>query len=333
MEPAPRTPDAPPRIDVHVHMVSTREHKGAFLKKGAVAEMPTRFLTDVRHSLPPLKSFLHKHFDDWYVNGLVKKLRRSQYVDKAVLLAFDAVYHSDGRPDPERTLACIPNDVVCEAAAPHEELLFGASVNPYRPDALDELDRCIEHGAVLIKWVPNSQNIDPADERIGPFYERMAALGLPLLSHTGFEHALCTHDQSFGDPRRLTLALDCGVNVIAAHAGASGIHDPVEYFHHYVEMLGERSNLYGDLSALTWENRKPYLMQLSADLPHLYEKMVHGTDYPVPVWPMFFKKEVGLGNTLAKTLSRNYFDVEVSLKLAAGMPESVLDNAAAILRL
>ena len=33
-------------------------------------------------------------------------------------------------------------------------MLFGASVHPYRHDALDELERCVAGGAVLMKWLP-----------------------------------------------------------------------------------------------------------------------------------------------------------------------------------
>lgn len=321
------------RIDVHVHMVSAREDRGAFVHFGALPDKTLSWLSDKRYSHPRYKKFVAEHFDSWYIRKLVEKIRKSQYVDKVVLLAFDGAYTTDGKPDPERTFACIPNDLVFEAADANPELLPGASINPYRPDALEELERCAARGAVLIKWVANSQNIAPDDERIGPFYERMAALKMPLLSHTGYEHALRTHDQSFGDPRRLRLPLECGVTVIAGHAGSSGITDPVEFWPFFLEMLEKYPNLYGDLAALTWENRKPYLMEMGEKNPALFDRMVHGTDYPVPVWPPFFTKELGLRRTLPLTISRNYFDVEVKLKLGVGMPESVLTRGAKLLRL
>ena len=51
------------------------------------------------------------------------------------------------------------------------------------------------------------------------------------------------------DPRLLTLPLECGVTVIAAHSGTkSGLIDP-EYFHIFAEMTKRFPNLYGDSSA------------------------------------------------------------------------------------
>jgi predicted TIM-barrel fold metal-dependent hydrolase len=43
--------------------------------------------------------------------------------------------------------------------------LFGASVHPHRHDALEALEWCAQQGAVLIKWLPNYQGIDPAARR------------------------------------------------------------------------------------------------------------------------------------------------------------------------
>ena len=37
----------------------------------------------------------------------------------------------------------------------------------------------------------------------------MAELKLPLLSHTGYEHALKAIDQALGDPKRMALPLAC----------------------------------------------------------------------------------------------------------------------------
>lgn len=321
------------RIDVHVHMVSTRQDRGVVLKKGALGDPAIRRLADLRHSSRRWNSFLEKRFDNWYLDGLANKLRMSRHVDRAVLLGFDAAYTPDGRPDEPNTLAVMPNDLIFEAAEKYPEILPGPSVNPYRPDALEELERYRERGAVLIKWVPNTQLMDPADERIAPFYGKMAALGLPLLTHTGYEHAMKAPRQDFGDPRRLRLPLECGVTVIAAHAGASGIHDPVEYFPHFIAMLGEFPNLYGDMAALTWINRKKYLVDMVRELPHAFARMVHGTDYPVPVWPAFFREFLGAGRTVSMTMSRNYFDVEAEIKMATGMPEAVLHRAADILPL
>ena len=46
-----------------------------------------------------------------------------------------------GNLDPARTEFYVPNEFVAALAARHTNLLFGASINPYRPDALARLDR------------------------------------------------------------------------------------------------------------------------------------------------------------------------------------------------
>src|SRR3982751_419183 len=50
-----------------------------------------------------------------------------------------------------------------------------------RASGLERLEECIEGGAVLIKWLPATQRIDPSDPANGPFYARLAETGIPLL--------------------------------------------------------------------------------------------------------------------------------------------------------
>ena len=72
-----------------------------------------------------------------------------------------------------------------------------------------------------IKWLPNSMGIDPSHPLCRPYYERMAALGLLLLTHVGLERAVVSaHDQESGNPLRLRHALDAGVTVLAAQRRA-----------------------------------------------------------------------------------------------------------------
>ena len=67
--------------------------------------------------------------------------------------------------------------------------------------------------------------IDPGDERIVPFYERMIALDLPLLTHAGNERSFAHANDDYGDPLRLRLPLEVGVTVIAAHVATTGSID------------------------------------------------------------------------------------------------------------
>ena len=61
---------------------------------------------------------------------------------------------------------------------------FAASIHPYRADAVAELERCIAAGAVMVKWLPITQDFNPADPKCIPLYEALAHHRIPLLSHT-----------------------------------------------------------------------------------------------------------------------------------------------------
>jgi hypothetical protein len=83
-----------------------------------------------------------------YLERLVSELGRSKRVSRAVALALDGVYDASGRLDEARTDFLISNDAVFSACTAHpDRLLPGASINPRRRDALDELARCKALGA------------------------------------------------------------------------------------------------------------------------------------------------------------------------------------------
>ncbi|HSF04919.1 MAG TPA: amidohydrolase family protein, partial [Methylomirabilota bacterium] len=113
--------------------------------------------------------------------------------------------------------------VLATAHAQPERFLAGVSINPQRRDAVDEVHRCAEAGAALVKVLPNAQQFDPGRVEYKAFYRALADRRLPLLSHVGYEFSLIGRDQSVGDPSRLRSPLDEGVTVIAAHACSFGV--------------------------------------------------------------------------------------------------------------
>src|SRR5690606_1283084 len=169
----------------------------------------------------------------------------------AVILAFDAVHDRDGRRDEPNTHLYVTNDYVIELCRRHRNMLFGASVHPYRKDAVAELERCIAAGAVLLKWLPPTQGMDPADERCIPFYEALAHHRLPLLCHTGGELSLPRVDKRLEDPARLEPALKRGVTVIMAHCGTRSSPLGADYLPTFMRMAQEYENCWGDTSAMT----------------------------------------------------------------------------------
>lgn len=279
---------------------------------------------------------LERYGDVLVVERLASQLRGARQVDKAVLLALDAVVDGHGQPDLERSELYIPNDFVAAACHSHGDFLYGASVNPQRSDALERLDAVVAGGAVLLKWLPSVQNIDPADRRHRPFYRRLAELKLPLLSHTGEEESFTRADNRLADPERLRLALEEGVTVIAAHCASNGHSDGEPNFARFLRLAATYPNLHADVSALTQINRLGHLQKVLART-ELRERLHFGTDMPLPATgltsPWFQLGRLPLKEIRRLSKLRNRWDQSLQLKLALGLPESTLTNTARLLRL
>ncbi len=316
-----------PVIDVHCHIVALGPSSGAILSRRTKNNYIYRSMLIAQGYTGAISD---DEFDRRYVRRLARALGESKTTDRAVVLALDGVYDRAGALDETRTHVYVPNDYVYDVASRHDDFIFGASVNPLRADALDELDKVAAQGAALIKWVPNSQNFDPAAPRLKKFYEKMAALDIPLLSHTGYEHCIPTADQMYGDPARLVQALDAGVTVIAAHAGCSGHLHPVEFFDNYVAMLDRHPNLYGDLSAFCNLSRFGYIRKM-LDIPGFFDRHLQATDYPVPPWPFLFPHMIPPAGIIRLMRVKNIFDRDIYTKKALGIPESTCRTAASIL--
>src|SRR5437667_8551754 len=230
------------RIDAHVHMVGNGlAGSGGWLRLTGWHRWLAGFML---RQLGVPASALEGDLEAIYADHLGKLVRESS-MDAVVLLAHEQVHDPDGTPRADLGSMFVPNDVVLGLAKKFPEFLAGVSIHPARRDALDELERCLAGGAVLMKCLPNCQNIDPSDRRYRPFWERMAEASLPLLAHTGGEHTVPIVNAAFADPKLLRLPLECGVTVIAAHCGTkSGAFDR-DYFDDWVAMWREFPNLYG----------------------------------------------------------------------------------------
>jgi predicted TIM-barrel fold metal-dependent hydrolase len=261
-------------------------------------------------------------------------LGQSRHVGRAVVLALDGAVDDRGNLDAARTEFYVPNEFVAALAARHTNLLFGASVNPYRPDALARLDRAAADHAVLVKWLPSIQLIDPADECLAPFYRRMAELRLPLLVHAGAEHSFTWSKDAFADPARLRLPLNLGVTVIAAHAAWPGRHDGERDVDRLASLMKEYPNLYADISSLTQINKLGALREVLRR-PEFRGRLVYGTDFPLInmpiVSPWFFPLDLSLRQRWQISRIKNPWDRDVALKQALGLPADVFTRAEKLL--
>ena len=318
------------RNDMHVHMVGNgRNGSGGWLRLNGWHQWLAGFML---RQLGFPKSTLQDDLEAIYAAKVLEFVRESS-MDAVVLLAHERVHDPDGTPRPDLGSMFVPNEVVLDLARRHREFLAGVSIHPARHDAIDELDRCVERGAVLMKCLPNCQNIDFSDKRYEPFWRRMAELKLPLLAHTGGEHTVPVINAALADPKLLRFPLQCGVTVIAAHCGTrSGLLDK-DYFRDWVAMLPEFPNLYGDISAMVSLNRCGHLRDCLD--PNILPRVLHGSDFPVPVLGHRLWLQGAIDHLSFRRLQhvKNPLERDWQFNEALGFPEEILTRAAGILRL
>ena len=268
------------------------------------------------------------------IDRIAAHVTASERVDKAVVLALDGVIDAAGNLDRRATQVYVPNDFVARETARHSELCFGASVNPHRGDALERLARARDAGAVLVKWIPNIMDIDPADQALRPFYERLVELGLPLLTHAGQERSFASAVDAWGDPLRLELPLSLGVTVIAAHIATTGENDGQGNFERILPLFERFPNLHADISSLTQVNKLGYLKRALA-VPGLTERLVYGTDWPLQFFPLvssyYHLNHIGVADARDVASLDNPWDRDVALKEALGVPREVFARSAELL--
>jgi uncharacterized protein len=246
----------------------------------------------------------------------------SKVVDKTVILALDGVINEQGELDKTKTQIYVPNEYVYEQTKLYPNLLYAASINPYRKDAIERLVQAKAQGAVLVKWIPSIMYIDPADPAITPFYQKMAELNIPLLTHTGMEKSFSHAKDELADPRRLELPLSLGVKVIAAHIATTGHSHGEENFERILPMFAQYPNLYGDISSLTQINKLGYVKKVLAH-PELKGRLIYGTDWPLQFFPLispwYHLDELTISEAISIGKIKNQWDRDVALKVGMGL--------------
>lgn len=226
---------------------------------------------------------------------------------RLMVLAFD--YHHDERGTalPKQSAFYTPNSYARDVARAHPNAFeWIASIHPYRADAIDALEQAAAEGARAVKWLPPAMGMDPSSPRCDRFYEHLAKLDLPLLSHAGHELAVQADTaQALGNPLHLRRALDHGVRVIVAHCASlgesvdldAGKEGPlVSNFELFIRLLREERYahlLYGEISAMAQLLRSgPELSQLIAARAW-HGRLLYGSDYPLPaIMPLFSTRDL-----------------------------------------
>lgn len=321
------------RLDCHVHIVGNGTGgTGCWYRPRGVTRFGAPFML---REVGLDRSALRGDLDRLYA-GQLRSFVRTSSLDAAVILAQDEPYRENGDRIEGAGSFYVPNDYVLRLAREHREFLPAVSIHPARRDALEELERCLEGGAVMLKCLPNCQNIDWNLPRYTRFLERMAETGLVLLAHTGSERTLPVLDARLADPRVLTRPLEIGVTCIAAHCGTGLMALDPDYFDVFVAMTRRYPRLYGDNSALASCNfrARPGALRRLVQ-PGLVERILHGSDVPVPVtaallWALGLVSWSDWRRTAAL---QNPIERDAEIKRGLGFPAESFTRLATLLRL
>lgn len=305
------------RIDCHVHLVGDGSSgSDCFIHLDTLFRRIQSRVMLLEAGVAP--KLLGRGLDVAYAETIRKQIVESS-LDAAVLLAQDLPHDDFGKPLPKKAGFYASNEYLFQVVAESPDVFIPAiSIHPGRPDAMDELEKCIELGARVLKLLPNCLNVDCSAEKYRPFWERVAEAGIVFLSHTGGEHTLPVLRAEFADPRNLTLPLECGVTVIAAHcAGRSGVRDP-DYTDGLITMFDEYPRLFGDNSAFSSLNRARTAKRILR--ANVMDRIIHGSDFPVPILGIgpFGVGLISRADYAAGRKIRNPFERDCLLKKAMG---------------
>jgi predicted TIM-barrel fold metal-dependent hydrolase len=303
-------------------MTAAHGKVSAYLRK-----RPNVFLARFKFGIPFFAT--DEVLEDAFANRLALAVNQAPELDAVVGLAFDAVHTEDGQRDDANTHLYVTNEYAAALARKHPKILFGASIHPYRKDAVAELERCVAAGAVLVKWLPLVQGFDPGSEKCRPLFEAMAHHRIPLLSHTGGELSLPQCAPQFASPKHLELALRCGVLVIAAHCGTRSQPFGECHLDTFMRMAKEHERFFGDTSALCLPTRSYAIPRLMRD-KDVMRKLVHGSDWPVVSIPPL---RVGVVEAMRLMLTqRNWLRRDVLAKRALGFDDEFFHRGGTLLR-
>ncbi|MCW5632837.1 MAG: hypothetical protein KIT17_05810 [Rubrivivax sp.] len=216
-----------------------------------------------------------------------------------LLFAFEQAHDDAGRVQPERTTVHVPDAYAAQVASAHAlRFAWVASIHPYRPDALAALRSAHANGALAVKWLPSSMNIDLREPRSLAFGEAATALGLPLVVHCGEEKAVPgAQREDLVNPLHVRPLLERGVCVVVAHCASLGHAADLDRrsapkapaFELFTRLMAERTfegRLFGDISAVFQRNREPEvwraLLERAASGGPWAARVLHGSDHPLP---------------------------------------------------
>jgi len=303
--------DADKILDCHVHCIAIgpKEKNGCYIHENWYDECchPKSAIKRRAIIITTGHDIDDSAIDEYYMENLTECFAHflppgSDACPKASLLGMDEWYDSDGTKREDKTTLHVNNHwlehvIIRKDPEKRQRIFRGApSIHPYKPTACEELRYWHKKGARQIKWLPNSQGIDPMSPLCDKFYETMQELDMWLLSHTGTEHVLNeagAGEQHLGNPCRLERPLKMGVNVIAAHCASvgyfpdlmaekvNGKYPVIQSMKLVFKLMRKYNNLYTDISGSTSFTRTS-LVYRALKATDLHDRMIFATDFPLP---------------------------------------------------
>ncbi|MEQ1767076.1 MAG: amidohydrolase family protein [Methylotenera sp.] len=263
-----------------------------------------------RHPILKIQKYFHingagldkKNEDISFVSRLAHLSSEMPAGYKTMLFAFDWSHDETGTPLKEQSIFHIPDSYAAQIVNQHpQHFQWVASIHPYRPDAIDALERAHAEGAVAMKWLPSSMNIDPASPKCKQFYQKLQTYNMPIISHVGRESAVPGGNLDFNNPLKAHHMLDAGVRVVMAHCGSDGkdkdydnrnkVVTSFELFTRMMDIPAYEKLLFGDISATTLFNHAWVLKHVLRRIDW-HHRLHNGTDYPLPgVFPLITSKQ------------------------------------------
>ncbi len=293
-------------VDAHTHIFCWGENPAeGFLSRPTQKSLISKLLL----RLSGIKKERGETISEKIYHRLFKDLESTE-LDYIVLFAQDAIYKNGLDIDYHRTHFYVSNNYVLELATRSDKIIPCASINPMRSDSIRELERVRAAGCKLVKIHTAIQGVSPDLPEFEAFYRRAAEIGITLIFHTGYEHSCKVVSQKYTDPRRLARALDQGGNIIAAHCGTCTFWDKEDYYPHFIEMMHRYDNLYGDTAVMAGLVRLNACSKLAKEPEFITNRIIHGSDYPLPSSRIPHRKQVGLFPRYRK----NLLDLDLNIK-------------------
>ncbi len=304
-----------PTLDIHAHLFGLGDaDTGCRISEAITDGKAFRILMEALYLRVPGMTV-----DERYEEVLVGQVKGSG-LTKAAVLGQDAVYDRHGKVDWDRTSFYVPNDYIFIVAARHSEIMIPCpSINPNRADAIEELVRCREKGARLLKIHPPTQGVDVADLKHTKFFRCCSELDMIVLVHTGHEHSAPVIDKNLAAPHRLELALEQGCTVVACHAGTGWISDSPDQLPEFVSLLKRYPKLWGDTAVLGTAQRVRDVERLLENKELVCSRLLHGSDFPFPAAPGAFAARIGEAAANHIAAEANFLKRDFDLKEALGI--------------